>query len=195
MPILGRAVNRRSLAALRGILEKAPKSDAFLLNSPAASVGVRSLPYSSRATTQKCLNHQLLKQSLAHNTNRPVLSSFSTSTTEKPITSPAADASTSPDPPKPDAESTESSSSSEGGSSVLSTIGTALKVTAVVVAGSFLCVYLSDSRAGVYSAVVMPLVHWLVDPESAHRFAILLGKFGLVPRERVKVDDETLHVK
>lgn len=60
---------------------------------------------------------------------------------------------------------------------------------------SVLAAYLLDTRAAFHRLVTMPLVHRLVDPEDAHRWAVELGKMGAVPREKVAIDDETLEIE
>ncbi|ORX91313.1 hypothetical protein K493DRAFT_228252 [Basidiobolus meristosporus CBS 931.73] len=57
----------------------------------------------------------------------------------------------------------------------------------------FLSVYLLDSRAGFHKHVLMPIMHQF-DPEAGHRVAILTGKYGLTPRDRVQ-DAENLQVE
>jgi dihydroorotate dehydrogenase len=52
-------------------------------------------------------------------------------------------------------------------------------------------VYLSDSRAGIYPSLVMPLIHYFVDAETSHKWAIQLAKYGLVPKQTTQ-DDEAL---
>ncbi|KAK9763433.1 Dihydroorotate dehydrogenase (quinone), mitochondrial [Basidiobolus ranarum] len=57
----------------------------------------------------------------------------------------------------------------------------------------FLSVYLLDSRAGFHKYVLMPIMHQF-DPEAGHRVAIVTGKYGLSPRDRVK-DADNLEVE
>lgn len=52
-----------------------------------------------------------------------------------------------------------------------------------------------DSRAAFHRYVTLPLVHRLVDPEEAHRYAVELAKIGLSPVERVAIDDDVLEIE
>lgn len=51
--------------------------------------------------------------------------------------------------------------------------------------------YYLDSRSGIHSYVVMPLMHALTDPETSHNMAIKAMSWGLGPRDQ-KTDDEKL---
>lgn len=62
------------------------------------------------------------------------------------------------------------------------------------IGGSFLYSYMDDSRAAVYPAVIMPLMHKL-DPERSHKLSIWFAKFGLSPRERHPIIEDRLQVK
>lgn len=69
-----------------------------------------------------------------------------------------------------------------------------LKFTTYIIAGVFVTAYVSDSRASIYSHVLVPVSHSVLDPETAHRLAILMLSMGLAPRERVP-DAQELEVE
>lgn len=64
------------------------------------------------------------------------------------------------------------------------------KIILASIGGIGLYSYASDSRAGIHSAVIMPLIH-LLDPETAHNLSITLLKYGISPKDR-KSDDAVL---
>jgi hypothetical protein len=49
--------------------------------------------------------------------------------------------------------------------------------------------YLSDTRAGAYKHIMMPLFHAFMDAEESHKWSILFASKGLVPRERKDPDE------
>ncbi|KAJ1531214.1 Dihydroorotate dehydrogenase (quinone), mitochondrial, partial [Nowakowskiella sp. JEL0078] len=70
-----------------------------------------------------------------------------------------------------------------------------LGFTGFLAIGAGSIVYLDNARAEIYRLLIMPVTHAvLTDPEDAHKLAILLGKFGLLPKDRVP-DDPILSVK
>ena len=46
-----------------------------------------------------------------------------------------------------------------------------------------------------YTEYLMPTIHKLFDPEEAHRLAIQMAKYGLVPKEHHIADEEKFLVK
>ncbi|KAF9345651.1 Dihydroorotate dehydrogenase (quinone), mitochondrial, partial [Mortierella sp. NVP85] len=66
--------------------------------------------------------------------------------------------------------------------------------TSMVVAGVVGISYGFDSRASIHKYVFVPLLHWTMDPETAHQVGIKLLKTGLSPRD-TQEDDPSLEVK
>ena len=66
--------------------------------------------------------------------------------------------------------------------------------TSFVVAGVVGISYGFDSRASIHKYVFVPLLHWTMDPETAHQVGIKLLKTGLSPRD-TQEDDPSLEVK
>lgn len=59
------------------------------------------------------------------------------------------------------------------------------KIAAYGIVGITAVTYLSDSRALAYSHLLVPLSHLLLDPEEAHKFALLALRLGLTPKDQV----------
>lgn len=66
--------------------------------------------------------------------------------------------------------------------------------TGIVVGGLVGISYGFDSRASIHKCVFVPLLHWTMDPETAHQFGIKLLKTGISPRD-TQPDDPSLEVK
>ncbi|KAI9136843.1 Dihydroorotate dehydrogenase-domain-containing protein [Paraphysoderma sedebokerense] len=65
------------------------------------------------------------------------------------------------------------------------------KYAAFFATTGFFIIYLQDSRAGFHKVVTMPLVRALTDPEEAHKMAIKIARWGIVPVDK-KTDDVCL---
>ncbi|KAJ3158470.1 Dihydroorotate dehydrogenase (quinone), mitochondrial [Irineochytrium annulatum] len=71
-----------------------------------------------------------------------------------------------------------------------------VKWTVGIAGTGLLVIYLSDSRAAAWKNVVMPVIHYTMDPEDAHVWAIWLASVGLAPKDRSReTDDERLKMK
>ncbi|PKI84805.1 hypothetical protein MVES1_000917 [Malassezia vespertilionis] len=70
----------------------------------------------------------------------------------------------------------------------------ALSIFIALTGGLFFGVYCLDSRAGVYRWLFMPVIHTLMSPETASKFAITMLRLGIAPRDKC-VDDEVLHTE
>lgn len=61
-----------------------------------------------------------------------------------------------------------------------------VKYASIIATGAFAFAYLSDTRAMLYSHVLVPLSHKLLDPENAHKMAIFGLRLNLCPKERIE---------
>ncbi|KAF9335568.1 Dihydroorotate dehydrogenase (quinone), mitochondrial [Podila minutissima] len=66
--------------------------------------------------------------------------------------------------------------------------------TGIVIGGLVGISYGFDSRASIHKYVFVPLMHWTMDPETAHKVGIKLLKMGLSPWD-TQPDDPALEVK
>lgn len=66
--------------------------------------------------------------------------------------------------------------------------------TGIIVGGLVGISYAFDSRASIHKYVTLPLLHWTMNPETAHLFAIKALKMGLSPWD-TQEDDPSLQVK
>ncbi|KAF9908182.1 Dihydroorotate dehydrogenase (quinone), mitochondrial [Lobosporangium transversale] len=66
--------------------------------------------------------------------------------------------------------------------------------TSIIAVGVVGLSYGLDSRASIHKYVTIPLLHWTMDPETAHKFAIKTLKMGLSPWD-TQQDDPSLEVK
>ncbi|KAI7817295.1 Dihydroorotate dehydrogenase-domain-containing protein [Gamsiella multidivaricata] len=66
--------------------------------------------------------------------------------------------------------------------------------TGIVVGGLVGISYGFDSRASIHKYVLVPLMHWTMDPETAHKAGIKLLSMGISPWD-TQHDDPTLEVK
>ncbi|KAJ3410848.1 Dihydroorotate dehydrogenase (quinone), mitochondrial [Chytridiales sp. JEL 0842] len=68
--------------------------------------------------------------------------------------------------------------------SPFSTLHSASLLALTATFGTLSYFYLTDTRAGVYKHVAMPLLHAFVDPEDSHKLSIWAASKGLVPWEK-----------
>lgn len=66
--------------------------------------------------------------------------------------------------------------------------------TGLLVGGVVGLSYAFDSRASIHKYAIIPLIHWTMDAESAHKLAIKCLKMGLSPWD-TQEDDASLEVK
>jgi len=66
--------------------------------------------------------------------------------------------------------------------------------TGIVIGGLVGISYGFDSRASIHKYVFVPLMHWTMDPETAHKVGIKFLKMGLSPWD-TQPDDPALEVK
>ncbi|KAI1297625.1 Dihydroorotate dehydrogenase (quinone), mitochondrial [Mortierella claussenii] len=66
--------------------------------------------------------------------------------------------------------------------------------TGIVIGGVVGVAYGFDSRASIHKYVFTPLMHWTMDPETAHKMGVKLLKMGLHPYD-TQQDDPSLEVK
>lgn len=66
--------------------------------------------------------------------------------------------------------------------------------TGIVIGGLVGISYGFDSRASIHKYVFLPLMHWTMDPETAHKVGIKFLKMGLSPWD-TQPDDPALEVK
>ncbi|KAL7749858.1 Dihydroorotate dehydrogenase (quinone), mitochondrial [Sorochytrium milnesiophthora] len=69
-----------------------------------------------------------------------------------------------------------------------------ITTTSLLVGAGFFTLYMFDARAGIHSLVTMPLLRATIEPEEAHKLAVKLAKWGLVPKDR-QADDPALQVE
>lgn len=66
--------------------------------------------------------------------------------------------------------------------------------TGLLVGGVVGLSYAFDSRASIHKYAIIPLIHWTMDAETAHKVAIKCLKMGLSPWD-TQEDDASLEVK
>jgi dihydroorotate dehydrogenase len=74
------------------------------------------------------------------------------------------------------------------------TLKVGLFLTGSILGTSIAFNYFTDSRAGFYSGVLMPLLHQF-DPEDTHRWSIWFARVGIVPYEKEPINDPKLEVE